>query len=333
MTDSTERIGRLAIVAIAGLLAVVVGWFLFIDYPNSLTGLFGILLVLLLTVIALRLAGGIAGSKFPSYNTAEVSVKGPITRDGGGMAPVPTGPVSATADEIVEQVEAADEDPVVDGLIVRLNTPGGEVVPSDDIRNAVQEFEGPTMAYATDVCASGGYWIASGCDEVWARDLSVVGSIGVLGSRPNVADLAERLGVSYEQFTAGEYKDAGIPLKEIEDHEREYLQELIDTMYAKFVTRVSEGRDLTPAEIRDTEARIYIGDDAADLGLVDSLGTRDDVETRLEEELGESVTVEEFEPQRGPLARIGIGARATAYAFGAGVASHLDPKGLGFEFR
>jgi protease-4 len=333
MADATERFGRLAIVAVGVLLAVVVGWQLFVVYAASLADLLGILLVILLVGIALKLAGGLASSQFPTYNVAEVAVKGPITRDGGGMSPIPTGPVGATADEIVEQVEAADEDPAVDGLIVRLNTPGGEVVPSEDIRNAVEEFDGPTMAYATDVCASGGYWIASGCDEIWARDLSIVGSIGVLGSRPNVADLADRLGVSYEQFTAGEYKDAGTPLKEIEEHEREYLQSTIDDLYAKFVGRVSEGRELTPTEIRDTEARIYIGDDAKELGLVDSLGTRDDVEERLEAELGEEASVEEFEPQQGPLSRVGMGARSVAYAFGAGLTSRFDADGFRFEFR
>jgi len=91
------------------------------------------------------------------------------------------------------------------------------VLPSDDIRRAAAEFDGPTLAYATDTCASGGYWIASGCDELWARDASLVGSIGVVGSRPNAAGLADKLGISYEQFTAGEYKDAGVPLREIED--------------------------------------------------------------------------------------------------------------------
>jgi len=83
------------------------------------------------------------------------------------------------------------------------------VVPSDDIRLAAERFDGPTVAYATDVCASGGYWIASGCDELWAREGSIVGSIGVIGSRVNASALAEKVGLSYERFAAGDYKDAG----------------------------------------------------------------------------------------------------------------------------
>ncbi|WP_373188856.1 signal peptide peptidase SppA [Halolamina sp.] len=333
MSDRIDRMGRLLVVVVGVLVAALVGWLLFVEYVTNIADLLGILLVILVAGVGLRLASGFAGSKFPQYNVAEVGVEGPITRDGGGSKPIPTGPVGATADEIVDQVEQADDDPAVDALLVHLNTPGGEVVPSDDIRNAVEAFDGPTVAYATDVCASGGYWIASGCDELWARDLSVVGSIGVIGSRPNLADLAERLGVSYEQFTAGEYKDAGTPLKQIEPEEREYLQSIIDDLYGKFVGRVSEGRELTEGEIRETEARVYLGDDAAEMGLVDSLGTKEAVKDRLEEELGEEVTVREFEPQRGPLARVGMGARTVAYAFGAGLASRIDADGLGFEFR
>lgn len=333
MSDTTDRLGRLAIVTAAVLLAILAGWVLFVEFATDLADLAGILLVILIASVVLKVAAGIAGSQFPTYNVAEVGIEGPITRDGGGNNPIPTGPVGASADEITEQIDRADEDPAVDALLVKLNTPGGEVVPSEDIRNAAERFEGPTLAYTTDVCASGGYWIASGCDEIWAREPSIVGSIGVVGSRPNLADLANRLGVSYEQFTAGEYKDAGTPLKEIEDDEREYLQGIIDGLYDRFVDRVAEGRELTEAEIRDTEARIYLGNDALEMGLVDEIGSRDDVTDQLAAELGEEISVREFEPQRGPLARMSSGAHSVAYAFGAGIASRVDTEGLGLQFR
>lgn len=333
MTDGSERAGRVLVVVAAVVLAVVVGWFLFLEYPGDLADLLGVLLVLALVLYALRLAGRVVDSRFPPYNVAEVAVEGPIARDDGG-SPVPRGPMSATADDVVEQVEAADEDDAVDALVVHLNTPGGEVVPSDDVRNAVVEFDGPTVAYATDVCASGGYWIASGCDEIWAREATIVGSIGVIGSRPNAAGLAEKLGVSYEQFTAGEYKDAGTPLKEIEPDERRYLQGLIDDLYEQFVERVAAGREMDEATIRETEARVYLGGEALGLGLVDRLGDHDDVEERLESELGEEVAVRRFEPQRRPLERLGLGARRVAYALGAGIASRFpDEDGLGFDLR
>jgi len=254
------------------------------------------------------------------YNVAKVTVSGPIQRTRGRPSPV-SGRNACIADEIVEQIEAADDDEVVEALLVELNTPGGKVLPSDDIRRAAADFDGPTIAYATDICASGGYWIASGCDELWARDASLVGSIGVVGSRPNAAGLADKLGISYEQFTAGEYKDAGVPLREIEDDERKYLQSIVDGYYEQFVETVSEGRDMDPQDIRETEARIYIGSDAAKIGLVDELGTETDVEDRMSDLINTDVKTHEFEPDRGIAERLGIGAERVAFAAGNGVAN------------
>jgi protease-4 len=333
-TDKGTQLNRLFVVAVVVLPVAVLGWLLFVEYPGNLADLLGILLVIGLVVLVVRFAGHIAARKYPDYNVAEVTVEGPISRDGGGST-IPSRPGGATADEIVEQVEAAGDDDAVDGLLVHLNTPGGEVVPSDDIRNAVAAFDGPTVAYATDVCASGGYWIASGCDELWAREPSIVGSIGVIGSRPNAAGLAEKLGISYEQFTAGEFKDAGTPLKEIDADERAYLQSLIDGLYDHFVERVAAGREMDEAFVRETEARVYLGDEAHDLGLVDHLGDHDDVEGRMETLLGTDVSVQAFEPQRSPFQRIGFGARRVAYALGAGVASQFntDEDGVGFDLR
>ena len=281
------------------------------------------------TVAGKRLLARLTRGRFgeaEEYNAAKVTVSGPITRDAGRPSPL-SGPGGATADDVVEQIEAADEDEDVQALVVELNTPGGEVLPSDDIRRAAADFDGPTLAYATDTCASGGYWIASGCDELWARDASLVGSIGVVGSRPNAAGLADKLGISYEQFTAGEYKDAGVPLREIEEDEREYLQGIIDGYYEQFVETVSEGRDMDPEAIRETEARVYLGTDAAEIGLVDELGTADDVEDRLEELIDAEPEIREFTPDRGLAERLGIGAERVAFAAGSGVASVFATEG------
>ncbi|MFA9414878.1 signal peptide peptidase SppA [Natrinema sp. HArc-T2] len=328
---SSEGIERLAVVVGGGLAFAIIGVALFVVFPETLTDLLGVLLALAVALVGVRLAGNAASSLFPDYDVAEVAVEGPISRDGGG-GPLPTTPGATPADDIVEQIDRADDDDNVRALLLKLNTPGGEVVPSDDIRLAAQRFDGPTIAYATDVCASGGYWIASGCDELWAREGSIVGSIGVIGSRVNASDLAEKVGLSYERFAAGEYKDAGTALKEMNDDEREYLQGLIDDYYDTFVERVSDGRDLEPEFVRDTEARIYLGEEAYDMKLVDHLGTRREIETELADRLDtDEVTVEEFEPQRPLMARVGTGAQQVAYAFGAGIAGLGD--GHGFRLR
>jgi protease-4 len=312
------RFARAAVVLVAAAVAAVVGWFLFVRVPGDLTDLLGVLLALVVVGVGLRAGAQFAASALPEYNVAEVAVEGAITRDGSGS--LLTGPGGASADDIVEQIEQADADSNAEALLVKLNTPGGEIVPSQDIRLAAERFDGPTVAYTTDTCASGGYEIAAGCDELWAREGSIVGSIGVVGSRVNVADLADRVGVDYEQFTAGRYKDAGVPLREIDDEEREYLQGIVDDYYDQFVADVVEGREMDAERVRETEARIYLGSEAAEMGLVDELGTREAVEERVGEQIGAEPVVEAFEPERGLTERLGMGARRVAYAFGAGLA-------------
>lgn len=318
MSRRWNRIGRTVIVILGLVIAGVVGWAGFVFLSATIADILGILLAIAVAVLGVRAAARLAERVFPSYNVAEVVVDGPITRDGGG--PLPSTPGTTPADDIVEQIEQADQDDHAKALLVKLNTPGGEVGSSDDIRMAAREFDGPTIAYATDLCASGGFWIASGCDELWARDHSLVGSIGVIMSRVNAVGLAEKVGLSYEQLTAGEYKDAGFPLKELTDEEREYLQGLTDGFYRDFVDRVASGTDLEADEIRETEARVYLGDEAHELGLVDALGRRETVEEHLEGLLEEPVSVQEFEPERSLPQRLRSTAIELAYAFGAGAA-------------
>jgi protease-4 len=302
--------------------AVAAGWIVLLEYPTDFTDLLGVLVLILAVPAVAKVAGSIVSSLVPGYNVAEVTVSGPIRRGEGG-SPLSAGPGGAQADRIVEQIDRADENSSVDALLVKLNTPGGEIVPSEDIKLAAERFEGPTIAYTTDTCASGGYEIASGCDELWAREGSIVGSIGVIGSRVNAAELADRIGLEYEQLTAGEYKDAGTPLKELEDHEREYLQGIIDEYYDQFVEGVAERRDLDPESVRDTEARVFLGTQAIERGLVDELGTRADVVEALEDRLDTPVAVKEFQPQFPLSQRLGAGAQRLAFSFGAGIAATI----------
>ncbi|WP_435127591.1 signal peptide peptidase SppA [Halobaculum sp. D14] len=324
MADSTvDSAVRFVGLVVAAVVAVVLGYVVFVRFPGDTAELLGVLLTIAFALFVVRLAGSALASKYADYNVAEVGVDGPITRDGSGGGGLPSSPTTPGADDIVDQIEQADDDPNAEALLVRLNTPGGEIVPSEDIRLAAERFDGPTVGYATDTCASGGYSIAVGCDELWAREGSVVGSIGVIGSRPNVNELADRLGVSYEQFTAGEYKDAGMPLKEMTPDERSYLQGIVDDYYDQFVADVAEGRDMDEQDVRDTEAKVFLGAEAHDRGLVDELGDRDAVLDRIEDRIGAEAVVEEFTPSRGLAARLRGGAQSVAYALGAGVASGL----------
>jgi protease-4 len=331
MRPRSNRIARVVLVLAAAIVVGAAAWWLFVQQSTTLVDLLGVLLVIFVLLAAIRVAGRVGGSLFPAYNVAEVAVEGPITRDGGSV--LPSRPGGATADDVVDQIERADADRGADALLLKLNTPGGEVVPSDDIRQAAVECDGPTVAYTNDMCASGGMWIASGCDELWARDGSIVGSIGVIFAQIRVSELMDRVGVDYEGITSGEYKDALSPFKSLEDDEREYVQALSDAWYEHFVERVAEGTDMEEAAVRDTEARVYLGEEALELDMVDELGTREDIENALEDRLGEPVSVAEFEPQRGLAGKFRGGAQHVAFALGAGVASAFDGDVDGLSFR
>jgi len=317
-------LGRIGIVLAGAVLATVIGVGLFALVPLfTALGVLEVLLVVLVVVGGVTAAGRIAGTAFPSYDVAEVEVGDVITRDGSGGG-LPVGGRGVSADDVVEQIERADADDSAEALVVKLNTPGGQVVPSEDIRRAAAEFDGPTVAYAEDMAASGGYWIASGCDEFHAREASIVGSIGVNGAQFGLTELAEKAGVDYRRFVAGEYKDTPSSFRELSEDETAYFQGFLDDYYELFVETVVEGRELDAEFVRDTEARIYLGHEAAENGLVDTVGPREEMEERLADRIGvDEISVEEFEPERGISGKISVGARSVARAFGAGVASVL----------
>jgi protease-4 len=324
MNDTTTSAVRALVVlaAVAGTAAA--GYLLFVVVPGgSLAVLLGVLLTVVVAVAGARVGGRVADAIAPGYDVAEVAVDDVITRD-GGAGPVPGAGLGVPADDVVEQIERADDDDAAEALVVRLNTPGGEVVPSEDIRQAAADFDGPTVAYAVDQATSGGYWIASGCDEFHARRGSVVGSIGVNGAQLGRVRLAEKLGLDYRRFVAGEYKDTPSPWRPIRDEEIEYFQGLLDGYYEQFVETVVEGREMDETTVRDTEARVYLGEEAEERGLVDAVGPREDMEERLAERLDrETVAVREFEPEQALGERLSMGARSVALSFGAGLARVL----------
>lgn len=328
--STVDSIGRIGLVLVGALVALALGVVLFGVVPiETQLGALEVLLIGLLVVAGTVMAGRLAGQVFPGYNVAEVTVEGAISESsGGGPSPLPGGSSGAVSGDIVEQIEQADADSNVDALILDMNTPGGEVVASEDIRYAAEQFDGPTVAYATGLCASGGMWIASGCDEFHARRGSQIGSIGVIGINFGAQDLLDKAGLKYRRFVAGDFKDTPSQFRDLREEEREYYQGLLDDWYDQFVDTVVDGRDMAPEAVRDTEARVYIGTEAKELGLVDTLGPRDQMESNLADRLGvDEIEVQEFKPQRGIQDKVRVGATQVAQAFGRGAASVLVDDG------
>jgi protease-4 len=180
-----------------------------------------------------------------------------------------------------ERLDAAADDPKVKAVVLRINSPGGAVTASDIMYQDLCRFRAetgkPVVACFMDVAASGGYYLAMGCDRIYAHPTTVTGSIGVIMSLYNAHDLLAKVGVSSNAIKSGPNKDLGNPARPMTDAERAILQGMVDRFYGEFVQVVCKGRGLPEEQVRQlADGRIYSGKQAQELGLVDEVGYLDD---------------------------------------------------------
>jgi protease IV len=180
-----------------------------------------------------------------------------------------------------EKLEAAADDAHVKAVVLRLNSPGGAVTASDIMYNDLLAFRQrtgkPVVACMMDVAASGAFYLAMACDQVWAHPTTVTGSIGVILSLYNASGLFQKIGLESNPIKSGPNKDIGNPGRPMTDEERAILQGLVDSFYGQFVKVVAEGRHLPEDRVRElADGRVYTGLEAKDLCLVDNVGHLDD---------------------------------------------------------
>ena len=182
----------------------------------------------------------------------------------------------ANNDTIVDQLEDARKDPSVVGVIMHINSPGGSVYASEKIYkeiNKLKETNKPVYAVMQELAASGGYYISAPCDKIFASNETFTGSIGVIMQSYSLEGLFEKYGIKEQNITTGKMKDAGSPGKDLDKEEKEYLQNLVDSAFTRFVKVVADGRDMSEADVRKlADGRIYDGSQAVENGLVDSIG-------------------------------------------------------------
>lgn len=214
-------------------------------------------------------------------------------------------------DLLLEQLDHAAEDPQVHGVILRVNTPGGGVVESDEIHDKVvelqEEYGKPVYASMGSMAASGGYYVSAPAEKIMANPQTLTGSLGVIMQSINVSELAEEWGIRSEVIKSGEFKDIMSSTREMTDNEREILQELVDDAYEQFVDVIENGRDFNREEVYNlADGRIYTGSQALEVGLIDGLGHLDDTIDELMEDMGRgNVTVVEYKAGFGFPALLG----------------------------
>jgi protease-4 len=178
------------------------------------------------------------------------------------------------------QLERAVEDKRVKAIILRINSPGGEVVASDAIYRAVAEArkEKPVIASIEAVGASGGYYAALGASHIIANDVTITGSIGVIMQSFTFGEMMDKVGLKSHTFKSGRYKDLLNPTREPTPEEKELVQTLIMEVYEKFVGVVAEERKMPVGDLKQgmADGRILSGQQALKAGFIDSLGGFDE---------------------------------------------------------
>jgi protease IV len=184
------------------------------------------------------------------------------------------------SDAIIRALDEYRDDPAIRAVVLRINSPGGVVAPTQEIFTAVRrvrEAKKPVVASLGSVAASGGYYVAVAADRIYASPGTLTGSIGVVMQLANVEGLLKKVGVEYVVVKAGAYKDVGNFARPMTSEERRILQNLLDDVYDQFITAVADGRRLDPQAVRAfAEGRIYSGRQAYGLKMVDDLGGLDD---------------------------------------------------------
>ncbi|WP_074598548.1 signal peptide peptidase SppA [Sediminibacillus halophilus] len=199
----------------------------------------------------------------------------------------------------LRMLEKAGEDKSIDGIILRVNTPGGGVVESAEIHDKIVEIQEntdkPVYVSMGNTAASGGYYVSAPADKIIANAATLTGSIGVIMESINYAELAEEYGIDFNTIKSGKYKDIMSGSRPMTEDEEAILQTMVDELYDEFVQVIVDGRGIEEATVRELgDGRVYTGKQALDNQLIDGLGTLDDTIAMMEEdnELGEAQVVQ-----------------------------------------
>lgn len=179
-------------------------------------------------------------------------------------------------DNLIKQLHEARDDSSVKAVILRINSPGGSAPASQEVGEEIKKLRTGGKLVVTsmgDVAASGGYWLAACSDKIYANPATLTGSIGVYMPYANWEELYKKIGIQQEKIKSGPHKDILSPDRQMTVEERALIQLMVDDMYNQFVNVVAEGRKMDPARVRQlADGRIYTGNQAKELGLVDELG-------------------------------------------------------------
>lgn len=213
------------------------------------------------------------------------------------------------SEKISAEIRKARLDEKIKAIVLRVNSPGGSALASDVIWREVvlAKAEKPVVVSMGDVAASGGYYIACAADSIFAQPNTITGSIGVFGVLMNAQKLINnKLGITVDTVKTNRFADLGTPLRPLTEVERDIIQNGVNEIYFDFISKVAEGRGMTTDQVDSIgQGRVWSGEDALEIGLVDKLGGIEDaVETAARMAEVESYRVVEYPAQKDPMQQI-----------------------------
>jgi protease-4 len=205
--------------------------------------------------------------------------KGPLWLRGEKVGVVEVKGLIADSQDIIKQLDKYRQNSQIKAIVLRVNSPGGAVAPAQEILREIEKIRKTKKVIASlgTVAASGGYYIASGTDLIMASPGTLTGSIGVIIRFANLEDLMKKLGLDLYTIKAGAFKDTGSPMRPMTPEEKAYIQTLLDNVHEQFIRDVARGRKLPLAKVRKlADGRIFTGEEAKKLKMVDEFGNIQD---------------------------------------------------------
>ncbi|MBF0302556.1 MAG: signal peptide peptidase SppA [Desulfamplus sp.] len=235
----------------------------FIMVMSTIAGMFVMFIVVLTVISAAIMKSDLKAIKVNDANVGIIEMTGPII----------------SSKETIENIKNFREKSSIKAIVIRIDSPGGSVGPSQEIYREIVKTKKIKKIVASmgSVAASGGYYAAASCDKIVANPGTITGSIGVIMEYANFKEIVQKIGLVPVVIKSGEYKDMGSPMRDIKDNERKLLQNVVNEIHSQFVRDAAHGRNIDIETMNKlADGRIYTGEAALSLNLVDSLGNLDD---------------------------------------------------------
>ncbi len=217
-----------------------------------------VVLALIFTRAILNLTNGDSDNELSGNNIAIIALEGGIFE----------------SDDFIAKLEKLEKNNNIVGVILKINSPGGAVTPSNEIYDYILTMEKPVYTAMGSVAASGGYMAALATDKIYAMPSTITGSIGVIMNLVNTEQLYDTIGIKSIVIKSGKFKDTGSPFREMREDEKELLDAVVMDMYQQFADMVSARRNMPMEDVYSVaDGRILTGLQAKDAGLIDNIGS------------------------------------------------------------